>query len=134
MEWSGCEPDRPGDWPSPPPLRTASLRLGDETILLLTGELDLATVGDVTVAADKCLSHKPALLSVDVGGLDFCDCAGLRALRQAKTWAHEAGVAFRLLSTDNSTRRLITLAAADDLLAALAGPVPPGTAAVAAQA
>jgi anti-anti-sigma factor len=101
-----------------PILRTATLRLGTEAILVLAGELDLSSGEQVREAALDCLSEPPEYLSVDLSAIEFCDCAGLRVLEWVRLKAEAGGAGFRLLGAHPRTRRLLAIARADELLAA----------------
>ncbi len=55
-------------------------RRGDETELVLSGELDLSTAGALSAALASAAEHGPTVLALDVAELSFCDSTGLRAL------------------------------------------------------
>lgn len=107
-----------------PILRTATLRLSTEAILVLAGELDLSSGEQVREAALECLADSPEYLSVDLSAVEFCDCAGLRVLEWVRLKAEAAGAGFRLLGAHPRTRRLLSIAHADELLAACGANAP----------
>ena len=104
-----------------PQLRTSSLRMDDEAVLVLAGEFDLSDVGQVCFAAAECLGGHPARLAIDLGAVTFCDCSALRALRSIKAHADADGVSFRVLGCETSLRRVLLLSGSADLLAACEG-------------
>jgi anti-anti-sigma factor len=53
---------------------------GRDTVLVVRGELDLTTVGQLEDEAARALAACPARLVVDLAGLRFADCRGARAL------------------------------------------------------
>jgi anti-anti-sigma factor len=53
---------------------------GPVSVLALTGELDLTTVGDFADKAAGILAARPARVIVDLSGLKFSDCCGARTL------------------------------------------------------
>jgi anti-sigma B factor antagonist len=101
-----------------PLLRTATLRLSTEAILVLAGELDLSSGEQVREAALECLADPPEHLSVDLSAIEFCDCAGLRILEWVRLKAEAVGAGFSLLGVRPRTRRLLTMGRAEELLAA----------------
>ncbi len=101
-----------------PILSTATLRLSTEAILVLAGELDLSSGEQVREAALECLADPPEHLSVDLSAVEFCDCAGLRVLEWVRRKAEACGADFRLLGVHPRTRRLLSIARTDELLAA----------------
>ncbi|MFD3330027.1 STAS domain-containing protein [Streptomyces sp. NPDC058701] len=65
-------------------------------LIHLTGELDVETAPDIRDAVRESLTGRPALLRIDISGVSFCDCSGLRALVWAKAEAARAGAGFHL--------------------------------------
>ncbi|MFJ9342344.1 STAS domain-containing protein [Streptomyces sp. NPDC101733] len=65
-------------------------------LVRLVGELDVETVPVVRDAVRTCLDNRPALLRIDLGGVSFCDCSGLRALLWAKGEAARTGCGFHV--------------------------------------
>jgi anti-sigma B factor antagonist len=57
-------------------------RQGDRTLLSLSGELDIATVGELENALNGCLDAGEDVV-VDLRGLAFMDSSGVRALVEA---------------------------------------------------
>ena len=56
---------------------------GGKSVLTLSGELDLSTVGRVEAAFERALSRSPELLVVDVSELGFIDSSGIALLIRA---------------------------------------------------
>ncbi|MET9465462.1 STAS domain-containing protein [Streptomyces sp. NPDC006544] len=65
-------------------------------LVRLAGELDVATAPAVRDAVRQSLDSHPALLRIDISGVSFCDCSGLRALLWAKAEAARAEAGFHL--------------------------------------
>jgi anti-anti-sigma factor len=61
-------------------LTMAEKRTADEAVLVLTGEIDIATAGSLRVAAQRLLETGPARLVLDFAGVTFCDSRGLATL------------------------------------------------------
>ena len=67
---------------------------GPVSVLALSGELDVTTVGGLTDKAAAALATRPARLIVDLSALEFSDCGGARTLaalaRSAELRPHAA--------------------------------------------
>lgn len=63
-----------------PDLSISVRRTADETVLTLTGEIDMGTAGRLTDAVNKALIDRPARIVLDLGGVTFCDSQGLGTL------------------------------------------------------
>ena len=60
---------------------TLCVRLGDGgTIVAISGEVDVCTEAPLQQALLRIMRERGARLMVDVSGVSFIDCAGLRAL------------------------------------------------------
>jgi anti-sigma B factor antagonist len=118
-------------WPErqAPILVIVPIKTARHAVVALTGDLDLSTAEEVQAAAERCLSARPQRLSMDLSGLEFCDCTGVRVLRGVLKDAQAAGADFRLLAPSDWILRVFSLANAADLLAASTDPQP-GTAAL----
>jgi anti-anti-sigma factor len=66
--------------------------------VILTGELDIATVDDAQRQIDEAAAGSPPLLVIDLSRLEFVDSSGVRLVLLADGRAREAGrrVAVRL--------------------------------------
>ncbi|MBW3640413.1 MAG: STAS domain-containing protein [Actinobacteria bacterium] len=74
-------------------LMVMALRAAEQHVLVVVGEADLHTAGQLrTALVDMLPVHPPSVL-VELGALEFCDLAGLDALRDAARAAHNVGVA-----------------------------------------
>ena len=61
-------------------LTVAETRTADEAVLVLTGEIDIATAGNLREAAERTIASPAARLVLDFAGVTFCDSQGLCAL------------------------------------------------------
>ena len=83
------------DIPEPPGIEVIADRRGDQTVLKVIGEIDVATVGEFTAAARQHLEHTPVVF--DMCETAFMDSTGVRALdglmREAETngWTFALG-------------------------------------------
>lgn len=87
----------------------------------VVGEVDLATA---TALRDRLLSvlhdHTPAVLDVDLAGVTFLDCAGLRALVAGRNAAVQAGRQMRVTHPQPIVRRVLEVTG---LLGVLTAPI-----------
>jgi len=80
----------------------------DLRIVRPIGELDISTVGELaTVVERECSSQ--ADLVVDLRGLSFLDCAGLRILLYARALANSNGSSLRLIPGPAMVQRVFDL-------------------------
>ena len=66
-------------------------RTGDEAVLVLTGEIDIATAGSLREAAQRAIAPPLARLVLDFAGVTFCDSQGLATLIAINKQAQAAG-------------------------------------------
>ena|ERR1700761_6769951 len=74
----------------------------------LHGELDAADAADVYVALASVVAGHPDII-VDLTGLDFIDCGGLRALAGVREQAWHAGGGLLLASPQRLVLRVMAL-------------------------
>lgn len=71
----------------PAPL-TRHLRVRQErghTVLEFRGEIDLAAATEIAPHLDRETDHPAARVVIDLSGIDFFDCSGLRLLYRARS-------------------------------------------------
>lgn len=61
-------------------LKVSAENGGGVCLLSVSGELDFASAEDFTVRARRLVDGRPKRLVLDLAGLVFADCAGVRAL------------------------------------------------------
>jgi anti-sigma B factor antagonist len=83
-EWSGC------------------------AVVSLHGELDIADAADVAAALAAAAAGRTGIV-VDLVGLTFIDCSGVRALAVARTWARRGGCVLVLAAPRRGVLRVIVL-------------------------
>lgn len=88
--------------------RVTAREEGDATVMVLAGELDLASFPRFEHAIDRAMEPAPRLLVLDLQALDFMDVAGLRSVVRSSE---------RLRGTGG---RLVVAAAAPGILRLLA--------------
>lgn len=86
-----------------------------DDVLGLEGELDLATVPDLELALARAEEHLgAATLTVDLRGLEFMDCAGLRVLVATAERARRARRGFEITGGAGAVARLLRLCGLGD--------------------
>jgi anti-anti-sigma factor len=65
-------------------------RDGDALILVVSGEVDMASAPRLTAELARCLAERPALLVIDLTAVTFFGSAGLQPLAAAERQAREA--------------------------------------------
>lgn len=68
----------------PGPLRIDSRREGDQIVVLLNGELDLASAPDLERELREAEAENPTRVVIDLSGLGFMDSTGLQALLRTR--------------------------------------------------
>jgi anti-sigma B factor antagonist len=87
------------------------------TIVAITGEADVGTEAQLQQSLLQIIRQRPAKLMLDVSGVSFMDCAGLRALLVIRRRAEMRGVFLRLIATSAAVRRIIELTGTQEALA-----------------
>ncbi|PWI42826.1 STAS domain-containing protein [Streptomyces sp. ICBB 8177] len=79
---------------------------GGETVLAVSGEVDVATGELLHRRLAQVLAHRRDLV-VDLSAVTFFDCSGLRVLMAARRRAALAGVGLRLRGLSPSVERVL---------------------------
>lgn len=90
---------------------------GDDIIVAVSGEVDVCTEGLLQRVLLQIMRERSARIFLDVSGVSFMDCAGLRALLTARRRAELRGGYMRLIATSAAVRRIIELTGAHEALA-----------------
>jgi anti-anti-sigma factor len=80
----------------------------DLRIVRPVGDLDISTVGELTTVVERECSSQADLV-VDLSGLSFMDCAGLRTLLYAHALANSNGSSLRLIPGPRMVQRVFRL-------------------------
>lgn len=84
---------------------------GDRSVLALTGELDIDSVGGLREQVQERLSSGGVrALTLDLSGLTFLDSSGLGLLLEMRRLALTADVAFELANVPTGPARVIAIA------------------------
>jgi anti-sigma B factor antagonist len=112
-----------GTDPPPSGLSIAVAHGNGAPVLRVAGELDLTSAPRLRQAVNTVLAGHPPVLVVDLSGLGFSDCTGLRVLIEARRRQAARGHQLRITGLQSPVRRLIHLVGFDAHLG-LAGPAP----------
>jgi anti-anti-sigma factor len=84
---------------------------GDRSVLALTGELDIDSVGGLREQVQEHVSGgQVRRLTLDLAGLTFVDSSGLGLLLEARRLALSSDVAFELANVPAGPARVIAIA------------------------
>ena len=98
---------------------TLCVRPGDDGIIVtVSGEVDVGTEGLLRQALLRIMRERGARLLLDVSGVSFMDCAGLRMLLTTRRNAELRGGFMQLIAVSRAVRRIMELTGAHEALAA----------------
>lgn len=87
-----------------------------QAVVRALGEIDLYTAPRLQAALSAAAESRPARLLVDMSGVEFIDCAGVRALLRAEEACRRRRVRLVVTGLRRSARRLIAMLGADQRL------------------
>ena len=93
-------------------LTVTTVRDGAVCTLILCGDLDLDAAGEFLQRAARVLDDRIERLVLDLAGVTFLDCAGVRALAMAASFA-PSGCPVIIRSLSPVARRIVELLALD---------------------
>jgi anti-sigma B factor antagonist len=89
----------------------------DQVRLAVSGDLDLASAGQLADQARELIPSASGHLVIDFSGVTFCDSAGIRALLTVRTAAQQAGCELRLTGVkDRHVRWVLHVTALDTVI------------------
>lgn len=89
---------------------------GGTTVLTLTGELDIGTVGQLESALAEATGDPPARLCLDLTPLDFIDSTGLAAIIRAHTAVTGAGGRLTVATGQGAVSRTFAITGLDGMI------------------
>ena len=98
-----------------PTLSTTVERLDTEIVIHVSGEVDMATCGELRDAIEPLLGPRQTIV-LDLSKVTFMDSSCLSVLVQARGHLTADGGSLMLRNPSNAARRLLTLANVEDLL------------------
>lgn len=97
-------------------MQVESGREGNTHVLRPRGELDLAGAGPLETELRRVEATDAAAIVVDLTGLEFIDCSGVRVLVEAHRRSREGGGRLRLVPGVGQVDRVIRLTGVGELL------------------
>jgi len=89
----------------------------DQVRLAVTGDLDLASSGELAERAQALIPDSGRSLVIDFSGVGFCDSAGIRALLTVRQAAERVGCELRLTGVrDRHVRWVLHVTALDTVI------------------
>ncbi len=82
-------------------------------VLIVRGDLDIATVGELERAREQALADGASTLLIDLGAVGFVDSSGLRLLLQTYSLAQRDGWKLELLGPGQTARAVFAATGAD---------------------
>lgn len=102
-----------------PAPRTRHLRIRRDrghTVLEFHGEIDIAAAVEIIPSLDRVTARPGARVVIDLSGVDFFDCSGLRLLYRARGRVLDRGGELRLVCTHPLTLRVLKVTGLSRLL------------------
>jgi anti-sigma B factor antagonist len=97
---------------------TLYVRPGDGGIIVaVSGEVDVCTKAQLQQALLPIIRERSPRLMLDLSGVSFMDCAGLRALLATRRRAEMRGGFLRPIAASAAVRRITELTGAQEALA-----------------
>src|SRR5262245_44848197 len=84
-------------------------RDGDVASVVVTGDIDSGTAGELIAACDAQLVAGTAVLRLDLAATAFADSSGLVVLLDVRAAAAERDIAFRLVRPSQAVQRVLEL-------------------------
>jgi anti-anti-sigma factor len=87
---------------------------GDGTVVSVSGDVDICTASPLEDVLLRTMHERGPRLLLDLSGVSFMDCAGLRAIMTTRRRAELRGGSVRLIAVSAAVRRIVDLAGARD--------------------
>jgi anti-sigma B factor antagonist len=90
--------------------------LEDDSLVVLSGELDMATASELTGVLDQVVAHGSREVVLDLSGLTFIDSSGIAALVEAQHRLSEQGRELSVHGARHSALRVFEISGLVDFL------------------
>jgi anti-sigma B factor antagonist len=100
----------------PTPFRCETSTQGDTVVVEVTGEVDIATAGQVGEALTAARAAGPQRVLLNLSAVTFLDSSGLRVVLSADAEARTNGIAFEILRGGPTIQRVFEVAGLTDHL------------------
>jgi anti-anti-sigma factor len=85
-------------------------------LIVLTGEVDITTAAELSGLVTSQLAEGTLHLTIDVGGLDFADTAGIRVFLLAAKKLRQRGGSLVLLRPQRTLARVLDILGAEQVI------------------
>jgi anti-anti-sigma factor len=93
-----------------------SARNADNVSLAVSGEVDLATADSLYEQASALVGADTRLLTLDLGGVTFCDSLGVAALVRIYRYSNGLGCRVRLTNLRDHVAHVLQISGLDQVL------------------
>ncbi len=90
-------------------------RVGTETTVTLSGELDVSTIAKVSDLLERECARKPSRILLDLAAVEFVDSSALHAFAGANKQLGAHGGSLRISGVSNAIRRTFEITQLDRL-------------------
>jgi anti-anti-sigma factor len=98
------------DFPIPEAFSVRTEQHGDASVVVPTGELDLATAPALEEALARAFDSSSTRVVLDLRELEFIDSSGLRTLLTARRQSEDSGAQFSLVAGHRGLERTLEIA------------------------
>jgi anti-sigma B factor antagonist len=99
-----------------PPFEIALKRDAEDVTITVSGDVDIATVGQLEAVRQQALASDPPAVLIDLSGVEFIDSSGLKFLIDTYAQARQDGWTLRLRRPAQTAMRAFTVTGADRYL------------------
>jgi len=96
--------------PASAQLDIATRTYGSTATVSVSGEFDLAVADDLSHVLHRALEERPKILVLDLSGVTFVDCAGVRAVLAAQRHVEAHGAQLSIIPAPERVHRVFVLA------------------------
>jgi anti-sigma B factor antagonist len=104
-------------------LKVTTRSQADHTVISVAGEIDLYTAPRLQAELMNALGASPAVLIVDMSGVEFCDSTGINVLLAAHRSARERGGELQLARPGSATKKVLQVTGLESVFTVLDDPV-----------
>jgi anti-anti-sigma factor len=97
-------------------LKTEIVCVGDDVLVEVTGEIDLATKDQFDIALRQAIALSRKFVSVDLGGVAYLGSEAVGSLLRARQRARKESVVLQLVAVTPRVRRLLEITGTAELL------------------
>lgn len=89
---------------------------GDAVILEVSGAVDIITAPSLATHIDVALSGTPAVLVIDLTGVDFLSSAGITVLVEVQRLTQDSPTSLRVAADGSATSRTLRIVGLDEFI------------------